>query len=80
MKIENFADSNAFLRTVQDCKGDVILKSRFGDVYNLKSTLTKYLMISKMMKDEIGDLELFCSDRADEEKFFKLINEQKLKL
>ena len=53
------------------CKGDVHLRSPFGDDFNLKSRLIQYVAIAAMTK-ECGDyLELFCDHKDDEKHFME---------
>ena len=51
------------------CKGDVHLRSQYGDDFNLKSRLTQYIAISAMAAENGDALELFC-DRKDDEQYF----------
>ena len=51
------------------CKGDVHLRSQYGDDFNLKSRLTQYIAISAMTAEHGDALELFC-DHKDDEKYF----------
>ncbi len=76
MHLDNIKDVEAFLEIVNSCDGDVVLTSVYGDVYNLKSALTQYVAIGALLGEGAGELELRCSDRADEEKFLKFFKEQ----
>lgn len=49
MKIKNVKDVNVFLGVVNECTGDVILTSEYGDKYNLKSTLSQYIAIAALL-------------------------------
>lgn len=51
------------------CKGDVHLRSRYGDDYNLKSRMIQYLAVAAMAREHGDELELFC-DCKDDEKYF----------
>ena len=71
MKINNINEVEGFLSAVQQCKGKVYLRSLMGDVYNLKSELSQYIAIGKLLGEHGEELELFCDDKSDEAIFFK---------
>lgn len=75
MKIKNIKDVEAFLTTVNKCNGDVILTSVYGDKLNLKSKLTQYIAIAKLLGEHGEELELWCSDKNDENNFFEMFAE-----
>ena len=75
MKLANIKEVNNFLRTVDECTGDVWLESIDGDKINLKSKLSQYVAISALISCEADKLELFCSKHEDEERFFKFFKE-----
>ena len=53
----------------------MILTSVYGDKLNLKSKLTQYIAIAKLLGEHGEELELWCSDKNDESKFFKMFSE-----
>lgn len=57
------------------CKGDVHLRSRYGDDYNLKSRLTQYLAVAAMAREHGDELELFCDSKDDEKYFMEFFEE-----
>ena len=71
MKLKNIEEVNAFLATVNSCKGEVWLESQYGDKFNLKSKLSQYVAIGELLRDADEELELFCGNKEDEQKFFK---------
>lgn len=75
MKIKNIKDVEAFLATVDKCNGDIILTSVYGDKLNLKSRLTQYIAIAKLLGEYGEELELWCSDKNDKSKFFEMFAE-----
>lgn len=75
MKLTNITEVDNFLKTVNECGGDVWLESVGGDKINLKSKLSQYVAISALISCEAENLELFCSNIEDETKFFKFFNE-----
>ena len=75
MKIKNIKNVETFLSVVNECKGEVTLTSVYGDKYNLKSALTQYVAVAALLGDHGEELELWCTDKDDEKKFFKMFNE-----
>lgn len=55
MKIMSVKNVENFLKTVNECSGDVYLETEEGDSLNLKSKLTQYVMLSKVFG---GDADL----------------------
>ncbi len=75
MKLTNVKDVQKFIDVVNACERDVYLKSQEGDVFNLKSSLSQYIAIGRLV-DENGDsLELFADSREDEARLIKFLNE-----
>lgn len=66
--LDKFAE---FLTVVNKCQGDVFLKSIYGDMFNLKSTLSAFTSIGALLSERGSELELFCSNTEDEELFFE---------
>ena len=64
MKIKNIKDVEAFLTTVNKCNGDVILTSVYGDKLNLKSKLTQYIAIAKLLGEHGEEILQFMMIRA----------------
>lgn len=75
MKILNEVELNSFLEAVNGAKGNVFLKSKEGDCFNLKSTLACYVAIAELLGEHGDELELFCDNRNDEQLFFKFFRE-----
>lgn len=69
---QGFHNVNTFLGVVNECTGDVILTSEYGDKYNLKSTLSQYIAIAALLGQHGEKLELWCSNREDEAKFLHM--------
>ena len=57
------------------CKGDVHLRSQYGDDFNLKSRLTQYIAISAMAAKNGDALELFCDRKDDEQHFLRFFTD-----
>ena len=79
MKLNSIKDADAFKAAIDACSGEVYLKSVYGDVYNLKSDLSRYLAIADLLHDKSGDLELFArlpEDQLTLMKFLDTLNEE----
>ena len=66
MRLTNIKDVQKFIDVVNSCQGDVYLKSQEGDVFNLKSSLSQYIAIGKLIEESGDDLELFADNKEDE--------------
>ena len=75
MKIRNITQLNGFIGTLNECTGHVWLESPEGDRYNLRSTLNSYIAYGKLLEERGDYLELFCSNKEDEHRFFKFFYE-----
>ena len=75
MRIKNIQDAETFLSVVDACKGNVTLKSQYGDVYNLKSKLAQYVANAALVGEHGDELELWCSEKEDEAKFLRMFEE-----
>ena len=74
MKLTNIKQVEEFLAQVNECSGNVLLKSNQGDVYNLKSTLSQYIAIGALLGEKGDELELFCERKEDELKFISFLS------
>ena len=72
-KIDQICD---FLNTVDSCSDGVWLMSPCGDIYNLKSQPTQYIVIAALLGAEGDTLELWCDNKEDEVKFFKFLRKE----
>lgn len=75
MKIKNIKDVETFLDIVNSCNGEVTLTSIYGDKFNMKSKLTQYVTVSALLGEHGDELELWCSEKSDEEKFLKMFSD-----
>ena len=71
MKFTKAIEVNDFLRTVEECEGEVWLESVSGDKYVLKSVFSRYIAMSALLSEKGDQLELFCQLPEDECKFYK---------
>ena len=74
MKLSNITDVQKFTAAVNACQGDVYLKSVEGDVFNLKSSLSQYIAIGRLIEDAGETLELFAQTREDEALLLNMLN------
>lgn len=75
MKLNNVKDVQTFMAAVNSCENDVYLKSLEGDVFNLKSSLSQYIAIGRLIEESGDDLELFAQTREDEAKLLAMLGE-----
>lgn len=75
MKLTNVKDVQKFLEAVNACKYEVYLKSQEGDIFNLKSSLSQYIAVGRLLEESGDSLELFAQTREDEALLMKMISE-----
>ena len=75
MKLTNVKDVQKFIEVVNSCENDVYLKSLEGDVFNLKSSLSQYIAIGRLLEESGDTLELFAQTREDEARLMELFVE-----
>lgn len=73
MKLTNVKDVQMFIDTVNSCENDVYLKSLEGDVFNLKSSLSQYIAIGRLLEESGDSLELFAQTREDESRLMAML-------
>ena len=74
MKIKNIKEVEDFRKVVHECTGDVYLKSPDGDVFNLKSALSEYIALGRLLSEAGDSLELFATNRGDEAKLLAFVD------
>ena len=75
MKLKNIKEVEQFRKVVHECEGDVYLKSQEGDVFNLKSALSEYIALGRLLSEQGDSLELFASNREDEALLLNFVEE-----
>ena len=70
MKIKKGIEVQEFLKVVDQTVGSVWLESDQRDKYNLKSTLSRYVAIARMIEECPDELLLYCDTLSDEQLFF----------
>ncbi len=73
MKLRTESDIHAFLEAVDSCEGCVYLVSPAGDSLNLKSALSRYIGLGRLLEKDGDLLELFADRREDEHKLLQLM-------
>lgn len=65
-------DVQAFLRVLDECKGDVYLITDDGDKLNLRSKLCQLIGLTKLIEGgKIAKASLVCDNMEDESKLFR---------
>ena len=75
MKLSNIEQVNEFLAVVKTCEGEVYLTSQQGDKFNLKSSFSQYIAMGALLGEKGDELELWCDNPSDENRFFQFLNE-----
>ena len=75
MKLTNVTDVHKFIEAVNSCTDDVYLKSQEGDVFNLKSSLSQYIAIGRLLEENGDTLELFAQTREDEARLLMMLKQ-----
>jgi len=65
-------DFQDFIKAIDECKGDVYLETKDGDVLNLKSKLCQMIGLSTILKGtDVVEATLRCSNLDDEAMLFR---------
>lgn len=75
MKLTNVKDVQTFITAVNACENDVYLKSMEGDVFNLKSSLSQYIAIGRLLEESGDSLELYAQTREDEARLLEMLGQ-----
>lgn len=76
MLLKNAKDIDALLAAIEKCKGDVMLLSiDRTEEFNLKSTLSKYVGISRLCEERGDQYEIFCANHSDEAYLLQFFHE-----
>ena len=75
MKLKNVNDVQKFIEVVNSCESGIYLKSVEGDVFNLKSSLSQYIAVGRLIEDAGESLELFAQTREDEARLLNFLHE-----
>lgn len=77
MKFENIKNIEKLFEIIQnECAGTVELVSTEGDRINLKSRLSQYISMVRLLEAEfVKELELVASDPADVERLLRFMRD-----
>ena len=75
MRLANVKDVKSFIDVVNSCEHDVYVKSPEGDVFNLKSSLSQYIAIGRLIEESGDCLELFADSKEDEARLIRFLTE-----
>mgnify|MGYP004508577257 FL=1 len=75
MKLQNIHEVEDFRKVIHECKNNVYLKSQEGDVFNLKSAMSEYVALGRLLSEQGDSLELFADSREDEALLLKFLAE-----
>lgn len=75
MRLTNVKDVQKFTQVVNECEHDVYLKSQEGDVFNLKSSMSQYIAIGRLIEESGDTLELFADSKEDEARLIRFLCE-----
>ena len=75
MKLNNITDVQKFTAAINACKSDVYLRSQEGDQFNLKSSLSQYIAIGRLLEESGDSLELFAQTREDESLLLEMLGQ-----
>lgn len=75
MRLNSIKNVQKFVDTVNSCEHGVYLKSVEGDVFNLKSSLSQYVAIGRLIEESGDSLELFADSREDEARLMQMLVE-----
>lgn len=75
MKLSNVKDVHKFIETINSCEHDVYLKSLEGDVFNLKSSLSQYIAVGRLLEESGDTLELFAQTSEDEARLMAMLQD-----
>ena len=73
MRLRSEADIQEFLDAVNACEGEVYLKSPEGDIFNLKSSMSRYVAIGRLIEEQGDSLELFANRKEDQARLMPLV-------
>jgi len=75
MKLQNIKEVEEFRKVIKSCEKDVYLKSPEGDIFNLKSSLSEYIALGRLLSEAGDSLELYASCQEDERRLLAFLNE-----
>ena len=75
--LSNIKDLDAFMSAIKDCKDDVFLiKNDKSEQFNLRSTLSSYIALGRLLEEQGDQYEIFTTNSADEGLLLKYFYEK----
>lgn len=69
MRLKKDVDLNDFAQAAQSCEGSVFCQTEAGDILNLKSLLSQYVLMSVMGKPHLlENVQITCVQEEDYQK------------
>lgn len=65
MRLKDNVDVSMFLETAEKCSGDVFFHTHEGDILNIKSLLSRYVVVSVCKPGELQKARIVCTDEED---------------
>lgn len=65
MKLKENIDVSALLATAESCSGDVFFHTKDGDILNVKSLLSRYVVVSVCKPGELQHSRVVCTNEDD---------------
>lgn len=65
MKLRQAVDISAFLASTEKCSGDVFLHTPQGNILNVKSLLSRYVVVSVCKPGELQKAKIVCTNDED---------------
>ena len=75
MRLKNVNQVNKFKEVNNECTGNVYIHTPQGDVFNLKSALSEYSEMGRLLDEHGDELELFADLREDETRLIRFLSE-----
>ncbi|MCH5339562.1 MAG: hypothetical protein J1E03_12325 [Acetatifactor sp.] len=76
MRLKKDIDMNAFLEAAKKCHGAVFFQTTEGDILNLKSLLSRYVLMSIMGKPHLLEsAQITCVQEDDYQKLTEFLEE-----
>lgn len=75
MRLNNAMDVEKFVSVIKECKSNVYLKSLEGDIFNLKSSMSQYVALGRLVGESGDTLELFADDKEDEIRLLNFLHD-----
>lgn len=65
MKLKENVDLSALLAAAESCSGDVFFHTHDGDILNVKSLLSRYVVVSVCKPGELQHSRVVCTNEDD---------------